>query len=282
MPEGPEIKRAADEIAAAIGGRRVSRVWFAFRRLQRYSRQLAGSRVLDVTARSKAILTRFDNGLTLYSHNQLYGRWLVLPAGGYPATSRSLRLAIHTRDAMALLYSASSIDVLKTDRLDRHPYLGTLGIELLADDTRPEEVVARFEDRRFHRRQLMGLLQDQQFIAGMGNYLCCEALHVSGVHPGARLADLDRTARRRLAKTCLDLTRQSYRTGGITNRIGRAKKLRSAGAAFEAYRFHLYRRAGLPCYRCGSAIVKERFSGRTGYRCPVCQVEPHRQTGCRS
>jgi len=271
MPEGPEIKRAADEIASAIKGRKVKHVYFSFSKLQRFSKKLSGAKVLDVTSRSKAILTRFDNGLTIYSHNQLYGRWVILPAGDYPDTSRSLRLAIHTRDTMALLYSASDIEVIKTSNLNQHPYLNKLGIELLARDTGIDDVVSRFDDRRFQRRNLMGLLQDQRFISGMGNYLCCEALHVSGVHPCMRLVDLNKTQRERLAKNCLKLIRQSYITGGITNLITRAEKLRKNGMAYEDYRFHVYRRDGLPCYKCGTAIEKGNYSGKTGYMCPACQ-----------
>ncbi len=271
MPEGPEIKRTADALAAALKGRKVKRVYFAFRRLRRFSRKLAGAGILDVSSRSKAILTQFDNGLTIYTHNQLYGRWVILPDGNYPDSSRSLRLAIHTRDTMALLYSASDIEVLKTSNLDQHPYLRKLGVELLGDDTRVDDVIARFDDPRFHRRNLMNLLQDQHFIAGMGNYLCCEALHVSGIHPNLRLADLTRAQRHRLAKNCFRLTWQSYKTGGITNQLTRAEKMRRAGVAFEDYRFHVYRREGLPCYRCGTLIVKGRYGGRVGYICPRCQ-----------
>ena len=271
MPEGPEIKRAADEIASAIKGRKVKHVCFSFSKLQRFSKKLSGAKVLDVISRSKAILIRFDNGLTIYSHNQLYGRWVILPAGDYPDTSRSLRLAIHTRDTMALLYSASDIEVIKTSNLNQHPYLNKLGTELLARDAGIDDVISRFDDRQFHRRNLMGLLQDQRFISGMGNYLCCEALHVSGVHPCMRLVDLNKIQRNRLAKNCLKLTRQSYKTGGITNLVTRAEKLRKDGMAFEDYRFHVYRREGLPCYKCGTTIEKGNYSGKTGYMCPVCQ-----------
>ncbi len=271
MPEGPEIKRIADELALAIKGRKLQHVYFAFGRLQGFSKKLAGAKVLDVSSRSKALLTRFDNGLTLYSHNQLYGRWLILPAGDYPASSRSLRLALHTRDKMALLYSASDIEVIKTASLKQHSYLNKLGPELLDPNTAPDEVISRFDDRCFQRRKLMGLLQDQSFISGMGNYLCCEALHVSDVHPAMRLLDLDRRQRVRLAKTCLRLTRQSYKTGGITNLITRAQNLRKAGLAFEDYRFHVYRREGLACYKCGATIMKDRYGGKTGYVCPRCQ-----------
>ncbi len=271
MPEGPEIKRAADELASAIKGRTLEHVYFAFRHLQAFSEKLVGAKVLDVASRSKAILTRFNNGLTIYSHNQLYGRWWILPAGDYPDSSRSLRLALHTRDTMALLYSASEIEVIKTSDLNQHPYLNKLGLELLDPDTRLEDVISRFDDERFQRRNLMGLLQDQHFISGMGNYLCCEALHVSGIHPRVRLLDLEPRKRERLAKKCFKLTRQAYKTGGITNLITRAKKLRKAGWAFEDYRFHVYRREGLPCYKCGMSIVKGKFSGKRGYLCPGCQ-----------
>lgn len=272
MPEGPEIKRLADDLAAAIKGRKVEHVYFAFRHLQGFSEQLAGTKVQAVTSRSKAILTRFDNGLSIYSHNQLYGRWLILPLAAYPDSSRSLRLALHTRETMALLYSASEIEVINSSALNQHPYLSRLGIELLDQNTRLDDIISRFEERRFQRRKLMGLLQDQHFISGMGNYLCCEVLHVCGIHPGMRLDDLDRPKRQRLAKKCLKLTWQAYRNGGITNLIIRAEKLRKAGRAFEDYRFHVYRRAGLPCYKCGTSIVKGKFSGKTGYLCPTCQI----------
>lgn len=273
MPEGPEIKRAADELAAALTGKKVVQVYFAFPKLKNFSKKLAGAKVRDVSSRSKAILTQFDNGLSIYSHNQLYGCWEILPAGEYPRSSRSLRLAIHTRDSMALLYSASEIEVLKTAQLDQHPYLSKLGLELLAEGIKLDAVISRFEDAAYQRRNLMGLLQDQAFISGMGNYLCCEALHVSGIHPSMRLIDLNKRQAQRLAKNCLKLIQQSYKTGGITNQITRAQRLRKKGIAFEDHRFHVYRRESLPCYQCGTLIKKGKYVGKMGYHCPACQVE---------
>lgn len=274
MPEGPEIKRAADELAAALKDKTITRLFFAFAHLRHYEKKLAGARVLAVCAHSKAILTHLDNGLSIYSHNQLYGRWQILPAGDYPQSSRSLRMAIHTGERMALLYSASEIEVLQNAELAHHPYLKKLGPELLDESTGADDIINRFHDPRFHRRQLVTLLQDQRFIAGMGNYLCCEALHTSRIHPHTRLIDLDRKQRARLARNCLKLTRQSYKTGGITNLIKRAQALRKQGATFEDYRFHVYRRQGLPCYRCGTEIIKGRSGGQTAYFCPECQLEP--------
>lgn len=271
MPEGPEIRRAADRLDRCLRGRRLRHVHCGLERLKELPQALEDTRVLGVEARGKAMLTRFDNGRVLYTHNQLYGRWEILPDGDYPASSRSLRLALHTGEWMALLYSASEIELLTEAELAGHPYLRKLGPELLAPETGESEIIARFEDPRFRRRALFGLLQDQSFVSGMGNYLVCEALFVAGVHPQNRLADLDADQRRELARACLDLTRRSHATGGITNDLALVVELERQGVDFEGRRFRVYRREGLPCYRCGQAIEKGRYGGRMGYRCPGCQ-----------
>jgi endonuclease-8 len=236
---------------------------------------LQGETVCQVTARGKAILTRFSNGLTLYTHNQLYGRWLITTDDEYPDSTRQLRLAIHTGDRTALLYSASDISILTDAELQQHPYISRLGPDLLDPGVDAGQLAARLNEKQYRRRCLMGLLQDQRVIAGMGNYLCCEALHVAGIHPQQQPTDLSANQLRRLTDSCLHLTQQSYETGGITNNPERATILRQQGAAFEAYRFHVYRREGLPCYRCGTDIIKGKFCGRMGYLCPTCQ-----QKGC--
>lgn len=268
MPEGPEIRRAAGVLEKALGGRKIHRLFFAFEHLKPYEKRLCNKTVLSVQARGKAILTHFDNGYSLYSHNQLYGRWQIIEGDNYPQSTRSLRLAIHGEDHTALLYSASNIEILKTQQLNTHPYLARLGPDLLDPETSADTVIERLVARR---RCLMGLLQDQSVLSGMGNYLCCEALHVSGIHPQQRPADLNDGQLRQLAENCLALIRQSYQTQGITNELKRVAHLREQGQVFEDYRFYVYRRAGQACYHCKDTIVKGRFCGRMGYICPTCQ-----------
>lgn len=75
MPEGPEIRRAADEIADILEGQNIEAVRFGMPRLRHYSRQLRGHRVSNIETRGKALLTHFEHGYSIYSHNQLYGVW---------------------------------------------------------------------------------------------------------------------------------------------------------------------------------------------------------------
>ena len=271
MPEGPEIRRAADELIATLQGQQIKKIFFAFDALKKYEAQFQGAKITHISSRGKAILTQISSGLTIYSHNQLYGRWQIYPSGPYPKSTRQLRLAIHTEKQMALLYSASDITVLNQQALERHPYLIKLGPELLDPLLTLYEIKTRFAENRFQRRGLLGLLQDQHFIAEMGNYLCCEALHLSKIWPEKRLIDLTVMQRNALAENCLKLTLQSYRTAGITNDLQRVKRLQNEGVTFEESRFMIYRRAAEPCYHCGTPIVKDKFCGRMGYVCPNCQ-----------
>ena len=84
MPEGPEIRLAADKVAEAVVGRPTTAVFFAFDVLKPYETQLTGVTVTAVDTYGKAMVTRFANGLAIYSHNQLYGIWQVSRAGVLP------------------------------------------------------------------------------------------------------------------------------------------------------------------------------------------------------
>lgn len=271
MPEGPEIKRAADQIAKAIVPYPVTEIFFAFEHLKPYETILRERRILSVLPKGKALLTRFDNDLTLYSHNQLYGIWVICKAYQYPQTNRQLRLAIHNAKKSALLYSASDIEVLTPEGVMHHPFLTRLGVDVLDPDTTLEQVIDRFKDKQFSRRTLPGLLLNQGFLCGLGNYLRSEILFVARVPPTYRPIDCSPTQIAALAQAAIDLPHQSYLTKGITNDLTIANQLKAAGKKRYEYRHWVFNREGNPCFRCGTAIVKEMLAGRRLYYCLNCQ-----------
>jgi endonuclease-8 len=274
VPEGPETRRSADRIQRAIGGRRLERVRFGLPRLRPHAAALAGDRVEQVTSRGKALLTRFESGRVLYSHNQLYGRWEICRPGAPPATGRSLRVALETEERWALLYSASEIELLDADRLEQHPFLARLGPDLLDATTDEESLAERLLDRRFARRSLGALLLDQGFLAGVGNYLRSEILFFAGLDPARTPSDLDGSERTRLAREALRVTRRAYRTGGLTEVPARVRRARAAGESRGQYRHAVFGRAGASCRRCGHDVERSEVAGRRLYRCPECQPGP--------
>ena len=271
MPEGPEIRRSADAIAQALVGQPITRIEYRVPRLARKARALKGARVTRVYSRAKALLIEFDNGLTHYSHNQLYGEWEIHEGPPGQDDRRTVRVVIATPTHTAILYSATQVDLLPTRDVERHPYIAALGPDVLDATTTPAVVRRQLEDARFRGRSLASLLLDQRFIGGLGNYLRSDILFAAGLRASARPQDLDEEARKRLARAIVDVSRRSYRRGGITNDLARARESKRAGVPFEDYRFLAYGREGAPCWVCGTTIVRSDEGGRGVFHCSTCQ-----------
>ncbi len=271
MPEGPEVRRQCDQLATALAGRPTRAVWFAFERLQRYAPALEGAVVHAVEPRGKAFLVRFEGGMNLYAHHQLYGRWMVRRAGERPETRRQLRAVVENARKAALLYSASEIEVLPDAELRSHPYLAKLGPDILDPATTAGTVEGRLTDDRFRRRGLAALYLDQGFLAGNGNYLRSEMLFVAGLDPRRKAQSLDESDRRRLAEATITIGQRAYTTAGVTNDPERVARMKAEGARRRAYRHFVFGRDGRPCFECGAAIERCDMAGRRIYTCPGCQ-----------
>lgn len=223
MPEGPEIRRAADSLEAAIKGEPLTGAWFAFPQLQQYQSQLVGQRVTHIETRGKALQTA--------------------------------RRAI-------LLYSASDIEMLTPEQLARHPFLLRVGPDVLDMRLSVEQVKARLLSAKFRNRQFSGLLLDQAFLAGLGNYLRVEILWQVGLTGRHKASELDEKQLDALAHALLEIPRLSYNTRGL------ADENKHHGALF---RFKVFHREGEACERCGGIIERTMLSSRPFYWCPGCQ-----------
>ena len=272
MPEGPEIRLAADKVARVLVDKKIETVSFDLPQLKRFEKRLCGNVVTAVHTRGKAMLTRFDNGLTIYSHNQLYGRWYTVRRPRMPRTSRQLRIELCTETHKALLYSASDIDVLDENQLLTHPFLSRVGPDILDRKLTTAHIVARLCDPAFRNRSLGSLYLDQRFLAGNGNYLRSEILWAAKLDPKRKPAGLAAAELETLAKETLRMARRSYRTRGVTVAPALAGKLQADGLTYEAYRFYVFGREGLPCHRCDSPIERHTMGSRNLFVCPSCQT----------
>lgn len=139
MPEGPEIRRAADCIERQIDGRVIDDAWFAFPELAEQAASFIGIQVSRVDTWGKAMLIRFADQCVLYSHNQLYGVWKLHGEDKPPATKRTLRVRLSAEGRCASLYSASDISLWHEEHLIEHPFLSRLGPDLLTQGITPQQ-----------------------------------------------------------------------------------------------------------------------------------------------
>jgi len=273
MPEGPEIRLAADKIAKVLVDKPIESFFFGLPDLRRFEEELASSYVIAIETRGKALLTHFANGLSVYSHNQLYGRWYVVKRDRLPSTGRSLRMAIHTIDHSALLYSASDISVWETPGLLEHPFLAKLGPDILSEDLTWRQVAGLLSSLKFRNRGVGAFYLDQSFVAGIGNYLRSEILFFAKVNPWAKPSQLSTKQLNLLAKATLEVSRRSYKTKGLTNLAPRVSALKKMGLTRGQFRHAVFARQSQACYDCGSDIIKDNVASRRLYWCPACQYE---------
>ena len=271
MPEGPEIRRAADSIAKVLEDETIVTIRFGQPKLRHYAQQLRGQKVVQVETRGKALLTHFDHGLSIYSHNQLYGVWKVVKGHKLPQTKRSMRLLLQTDSHSAVLYSASDISVWPSAELVAHPFLAKIGPDIMDESLTWRAIAERLRDARFARKELAALYLDQAFLAGNGNYLRSEILHTARLHPRVRPAALSRGELGKLARSTLSISRRSYETGGITLAPRLSATLKAKGLSRSWRRFYVFGREDYPCYACGGHIRRQEIGSRRLYYCPTCQ-----------
>ncbi len=269
MPEGPETHYLADRIGQTLIGTPLVRVAFSDDALAAHEQSLLGRRVLDVTARGKALLTRFDNGLTLYTHSQLLGYWEFghtprrVPSPGTP------RVSLANASGWAALYSAPKVELWPSERIGQHPFLAKLGPDVLDPAVTAEDFAARLKQAPFLKRNLAALLLQQEFAAGMGNYLRSEVLYAARLSPYRIAALLESRENTALAQALLAIPRRSYRAK-FKDALPESSKEYLAHTA-KTFRFKVFEREGLPCPSCGGGVVMERLAGRRLYFCPRCQ-----------
>ncbi len=268
MPEGPEIFLAAAAVHEAVALKPIS-VAFSFPTLAAKARQLRGVQIKQVRARSKAMLTEFVDGTVLYSHNQLYGEWVV-HAIKEPLLSKQVRILIQTPTQKVALYSATDFAWLTIHNQDAHPYVAKLGPEVLDKNVSYQQIQTRLA--QFPRRVVADALLSQQVIAGLGNYLRADVLFVAKINPLKKIGQLSKADLLRLAKACKVLPQRSVAQAGVVRPLKHYLASRKEGSDFEAARFFVFDREGQACWDCAYPIKKVIQGGRGLFFCVRCQA----------
>ena len=174
MPEGPETKRMVDTIKKSLLNQELVSTSFLHDNLKNLD--TANISILDVTSKGKAVIIRLSDGNSIITHNQLYGRWTSNRLNTKIRHNRSLRIEFCTNSKAVRLWSATDIIALPTAEESTHPYLKRIGPDVLDKTTTYKLIYDRLVSKRFRNRRFSGLLLNQHFISGLGNYLRSEIL----------------------------------------------------------------------------------------------------------
>ena len=270
MPEGPETRRMVDSIGRVLIRKKIESVQFYHDNLQNLSLD-DFSQVLNIHSRGKAVVCQLDNGQSIITHNQLYGKWTVNLRKTMPKTGRALRIQMNTKTYSVRLWSATDITLYETKDENLHPYIKNLGPDVLMKTTTKELILNRLIHRRFRNRMLAGLLLNQGFIAGLGNYLRSEILFFSNTMYYNKPRELVDYQLELLADSIKRISLRAYYQKG--NTIDKEYLLSEYGnqTNFHRLRHMVFNRVGQPCIICGGLIKRDRVGKRRIDFCMNCQ-----------
>lgn len=271
MPEGPEIHNEAKRISRILINSPLESVTFTNPDLQKYSSDLLASKIEKIEPWGKVMLIYFHNEQVILSHNQLYGKWKVLKKDTQIQSRRQVRLILETAKGKAILFSASTLEVLNIADLKSHRFLKKLGPDILWDSTTEANILQRLNEPSFQRRTISHLMLSQDFFAGIGNYLRSEILFIAGIHPDKKLQELSQHEKEKLAHAIKLLPKRSFEQRGITVSPEEANIEKEKGIRRGYYRFYVFSREGWACRICDTPIKKIQRSSRRLYMCENCQ-----------
>jgi formamidopyrimidine-DNA glycosylase len=298
MPELPEVETIRRQLAPLVEGRRLERVEILD---ARWSRPLApdeladaivGRRVERLGRRGKYLVWHLSDDVHLAQHLRMTGSVLCDP-DPEPVHTR-VRIELGPLRSRRNLSTGDSSAPRNGRRGGRRlaivdPRRFGTGELLLGEPALEAFFAARLGyepfDERFtaeHLRSLArgrtspikALLLDQRRIAGVGNIYADEALFRASVHPLRPAGRLTREQYARLRETIIEALEEGIDAQGAT--IDDFRHVDGVRGSFQD-RFLVHRRAGEPCPRCGTTIVKMVVAGRGTYVCETCQSRPRRR-----
>ena len=177
MPEGPEVRKYADALDAALTGRVITsleaRTKEARKWLQENEQRIVGRRVARVISHGKHLMGYIEGRFFFHSHLMMWGRWQTFGIE-LPEKDRRERARIVVEGAAAILLSAPIFNVGEGDPYEVIEILGTLGPDALPyrGPFNRTEFLRRLLE--FKDETIGAALLNQRIVAGLGNYLRAE------------------------------------------------------------------------------------------------------------
>jgi endonuclease VIII len=227
--------------------------------------RIVGRIVEKVEPNGKHLLIHFSDGLVLQTHMRMTGSWHLYGSGAlWKRPKHQATLVIEAGERVAVGFNIPIVSLDTEAWMKSTPALRSLGSDILSKSFDIDDVLRRLTQQSA-QRALGEVLLDQRVVAGIGNIYRCEALFACRHHPWTGVGSLDDSARRRLIITAQTLMQANLGGAEIGRDFGRGPN-----------EPNVYRRAGRPCFVCGTAIESEVQGGqaRRAYWCPSCQVLP--------
>ncbi len=282
MPELPEVETVRRGLERGVVGRRIRSVEVRHPRAVRrhepgaddFAGLLAGRRIDAARRRGKFLWLPLDSGDALVGHLGMSGQLLLVD----PALADGPHLRVR--------FTFDDPGGLELRFVDQRTFGGlavAAGGALLPaslEHIALDPMDPAFDDDAFVaaiRRRRTGLkraILDQTVVSGIGNIYADEALWRAQLHWARPTETLPRDDVLGLLAAVREVLADAIEAGG-TSFDALYVNVNGQSGWFDRS-LDAYGQENEPCRRCGTPIVRERFTNRSSFRCPRCQPVPRR------
>lgn len=271
MPELPEVETIARELnASSLIGHTIlaARILWP-RTLQGMEESLFNALIKSQTLqhsgrRGKYIVLTLDQHLLLI-HLRMTGKFAIVSSDDPFHPHERIRL--YFSNGQALQYKDPRKFGRWTVSTDLHESLKHLGIEPLS----PAFNLKIFTQLLKRPTKLKPFLLNQSYISGLGNIYVDEALWEAKLHPETPASSLNANSIKKLHHAIINVLSKGIENQGTRLGNGQANYYSVNRKANNQHQLQVFRRTGLPCPRCGTAIIKFTVAQRGTHICPSCQ-----------
>lgn len=266
MPEGPECRRYAQDLAERISGRTLLKVEILSGRylkkqpsgIESFTSSLPQP-IVGAGVHGKFIYWILSNDLFIWSTMGMTGHWSS-------TSSSHSRVKFHLNDGAVYFNDQRNFGTLKFVRgkFRLIEKLKSFGPDMLATSVSDEEFISKIRTKP--KWQITKALMDQSIIAGVGNYIKADSLWLAGISPKRTVDSLTDVELCALNRSISHVMRESYNSGGATIRT-----YKNFDGTLGEYsrRFLVYNQKTDPD---GNEVIKELTDDkRSTWWCPTTQ-----------
>jgi formamidopyrimidine-DNA glycosylase len=284
VPELPEVETVRLGLEQHVVGRRIAEVEvFGARTLRQYPpgpadfvARLRDRRIEAARRRGKFLWLPLDDDAFLLAHLGMSGQLLACEPGTPDQAHLRARFRFDDDGPELRFVDQRTFGGLAL----ADPALTEDGVPAVLAHVAPDPLEPAFDPDRFAaalRRRKTGLkraLLDQDLISGIGNIYADEALWRAKLHYARATDGLRRPEIDRLLLAIHDVLMAAITAGGTS--FDALYVAVNGDSGWFDRSLQVYGQEGEPCSRCGTQIIREKFTNRSSYLCPHCQPRPRR------
>lgn len=281
MPELPEVEVIRRDLEKEIVGKKIRSAEVrntknAMRIIRRHKRRkdfeeaLEGAKITKVDRRGKYLLIHLDTNEVLAIHLGMSGQLLKTKASADLENHTHVIIDFTTGGELRYIdpRTFGEMFVATKDELGGVKELQKLGLDPLEQPLTWQYFSQTLADRK---AKMKAILMDQQFICGVGNIYSDEILFLSGIRFDRPSDTLSSQEVRRLYRAIQEVLQDAIRYRGTSADDEQYRDIYGGLGEYQEF-LRVYQREGQPCRRCRTPIERSRWSNRSTFYCPQCQV----------